>query len=350
MTELRWGEFADVAVRKMAGVKPGDTFLVLADTWTSMEIAQACLIAGLNAGANAQLLVIPKMTRTDTREFNPSTTGAILGADVILSLCEVSYLYKEAGRRARDKGIRISATVPRGMEDYVIEGILDIDTPAMIEMMDKMKVLWEKTDACKVTSPLGTDISFRLGDRPAFPEPGIVSDEYPLAYFPGGLVASGPIEETVNGTIVIDGSISPGGLITTPVTCHLEKGVITEIESGPDANAWRSRLEATGDPNAFNLAHFTVGVNPRAKMSGVHIQDERVYGSVTFGFGHQDRDFQGTAGVAKTHCDAVLNSPSVYFDDVLLCEKNKFNPDLDLGVVRVGMNPDDVTFNFTVSK
>jgi hypothetical protein len=37
-----------------------------------MEIAEACLIAGVNAEANAQLLVIPKMSRTDMREFNPS--------------------------------------------------------------------------------------------------------------------------------------------------------------------------------------------------------------------------------------------------------------------------------------
>jgi len=304
-----------------------------------MEIAQACLIAGLNAKANAQLLVIPKMSRTDTREFNPSTAGAILGADVILGLCEVTFIYKEATRKARDMGVRIAATVPRGMEDYVIEGLLDIDYAAMIRMMDKIKDLWEKTDVCKVTSPLGTDISFRLTGRRAWPEDGIAREE-DCGYFPGGLVAIGPIEETINGTIVIDGSISPGGLINVPIICHVEKGVITEIESGPDANAWRSRLEATGDPKAFNVAHFTVGVNPRAELSGVHIQDERLYGSVTFGFGHQDRQFGGTAGVAKIHCDGILISPSIYLDGVLLCEKNRFNPDLGLDAVRVGINPE----------
>jgi hypothetical protein len=42
MTELRWGEFADVAVRRMANVKPGENLLILADTWTDIEIAQGC--------------------------------------------------------------------------------------------------------------------------------------------------------------------------------------------------------------------------------------------------------------------------------------------------------------------
>jgi hypothetical protein len=42
-----------------------------------LEIAEACLIAGTNAKANAQLLAIPRMSQTDTSEFNPSAAGAI---------------------------------------------------------------------------------------------------------------------------------------------------------------------------------------------------------------------------------------------------------------------------------
>jgi leucyl aminopeptidase (aminopeptidase T) len=163
------------------------------------------------------------------------------------------------------------------------------------------------------------------------PELGIAVEPGQGAYFPGELVAIAPIEETINGTVVIDGSVTPGGLVSVPITCYLEKGVITASESGPDANVWRSRLESTGDPKAFHLAHFTVGLNPRAKMSGVHIQDERVYGSVTFGIGHQDRDFRGTVGVAKIHSDAVLVSPTIYLDGALMLENNKFNPDLGMG-------------------
>jgi len=32
----------------------------MADTWTNMETAEACMIAGINAKANAQLPVIPR--------------------------------------------------------------------------------------------------------------------------------------------------------------------------------------------------------------------------------------------------------------------------------------------------
>ena len=39
----RWKDFADIAVQRMAGVKPGEKLLVLADTETDQEVAQACL-------------------------------------------------------------------------------------------------------------------------------------------------------------------------------------------------------------------------------------------------------------------------------------------------------------------
>ena len=51
MAVLRWGEFGEVAVRTYAQVKPGENLLIMADTWTSMEIAEACLVGGINAKA-----------------------------------------------------------------------------------------------------------------------------------------------------------------------------------------------------------------------------------------------------------------------------------------------------------
>ena len=43
---------------------------------------------------------------------------------------------------------------------------------------------------------------------------------------------------------VLDVDYPGNGLVSTPITCHLEKGVITAIEGGADANAWRSSLES----------------------------------------------------------------------------------------------------------
>jgi leucyl aminopeptidase (aminopeptidase T) len=66
-------------------------------------------------------------------------------------------------------------------------------------------------------------------------------------------------------------------------------------------------------------------------LCGHGLQDEHVLGAVTFGFGDQDPSYEGTVGPATVHLDVVLASPTITIDGVVMCEKNKLNPDLGLG-------------------
>ena len=331
MSVMQWGEFGEIAVRMMGQVKAGENLLILADTWTDMEIAEACLIAGINAKANAQLLVIPRMASTDTTELGVPAAGAILGADVIVGLCETMFVEKEATNKAREKGTRIASTSVAGMEEFAVEGILNVDYPQMVKVAERVCELWEKTEVCRVTSPLGTDISFHMKGRPALVGDGMATAPGEADFFPGVSAANAPIEETIEGTIVIDGNVPPGRLVNAPVTCRLEKGVIVEIEGGANASALRAHFEESGEATAFHLCHFTIGLNPRAKTSGSTHQDEHVLGAITFGFGSQDPDFKGTVGPCGVHADVVLMSAKVELDGVVMVEKNRLNADLGLG-------------------
>jgi len=331
LAKWRWGEFGKIAVEMMAQAKGGETLVILADTWTDIDIAKACLEAGINAGVDTQLVVFPRISQTDTRDFNASMAGAIQGADVVLGLCKTQFVQKAASRVAREGGTRMVSTVPQGIEDYVIEGIVQVDYRKMVEVGERICELWEATELCRLESPLGTDIEFQLKGRPALLGDGMATEPGEADFFPGVQVSIAPVEATINGTVVIDGSISPGGLVREPVTCELEEGVITSIEGGPDASGWESRLRSTGDPKAFHLCHYTIGLNPQAKMTGNMIEDERVVGAVTFGFGNQDPKFEGDVGAASVHADVVLVSPTIYLDSKIMCEKNRLNPDMGLG-------------------
>ena len=89
-----------------------------------------------------------------------------MGADVIVGLCETMFVEKEATNKAREKGTRIASTSVEGMETFAIEGILNVDYAHMVKVAERVCELWEKTDVCRVTSPLGTDITFNM-KRPA---------------------------------------------------------------------------------------------------------------------------------------------------------------------------------------
>ena len=333
MTVLRWNEWGEAVVRMMVEAKPGENLLILTDTGLNTEIGEACLAAGINAKANTQLMVIPQLSSKDYTRDLPSVAGALVGADVIVILGPAQNASIEAAMiESREKSGRVTQCEPLNNEDWIIEGVLDVDYELMSEIASRICELWSNTEICQLISPLGTDISFRLKGRPALRGDGRAISPGDADFFPGATPSIAPVEETINGTVVVDGTLdAPLGRVSEPVTLQLAKGVITSIEGGADADALRARLESTGDPKALAVCHWNVGISPRARMGNKMAEDEMVMGAITFGFGNQDPIFQGTVGTAKMHSDVVLTSGTIILDGVVMCENNKLNPDLGLG-------------------
>jgi len=48
MSIIKWSKFAEKTVKELAQVKEGENLLILSDTNTNMDIAEACLFAGLD--------------------------------------------------------------------------------------------------------------------------------------------------------------------------------------------------------------------------------------------------------------------------------------------------------------
>lgn len=333
MTILRWGEWGEAVVRIMADAKPGENLLILTNTGINTELGHACLVGGINAKANTQLMIIPQMTSRDFSRELPTVVGAIEASDVIIALGPAPNASIETALlRFREKGGRLTSCEHQEIDDWVIGGVLDVDYELMSKVANRICELWSSTELCRVTSSLGTDVSFQLKGRPALPGDGRALRPGDMDYFPGATPSIAPVESTINGIVVIDGTLDdPLGRVSEPVTLHLESGVINKIEGGDDADALRTRLHSTGDPKALAVCHWNVGINPRARLGNGMAQDEMVMGAITFGFGSQDPIFQGTVGPAKMHSDVVLTSGTIILDGVVMIENGVLNPELGLG-------------------
>ena len=233
------------------------------------------------------------------------------------------------------KGCRAISTVPVGIEEYCLRGVGDVDFDKMLYNAELMKKLWETTTDVRVTSEAGTDFSFKfaVGDdrRPVVMGDGAASEPSEVDFFPGIQVNVMPVEETVNGTIVVDASLSPGGLVSENVTLTVVNGKITSIEGGKSAAEWKAYLEGFGDPAEtfiYDMAHFSVGLNPQAHISGNMIEDERVVGAITLGFGNKSLDFGGPRRRSIYHVDAVIASPTIYLDGKVQNWGTKLNKEL----------------------
>lgn len=326
-SNLKWDEFAEVTVTKLMCPEVGDPFLVLADTATDLGLAQACLAAGLRAGADAQLLVYERKAWGEAAHFGPIISDAIRASRFILGF-HSNFVGSQAARDARAKGARILATQPWGIEDFLISGVLDVDYDAMVHNGKIVAKLWEETEECIVVSEVGTDIRFKLAPRQSILGDGMVTDDGEVDYYPGVQVSIAPIEETINGKIVVDASDNVQGVVREPYTMQIENGVIKAIEGGLEANKMRTWLKTRNDETIYHLCHFTVGLNPKAGITGNMIEDERLLGSVDFGFGNQDPKFGGTVGLSPYHMDVVLASPTIYLDGKIMFDKNELNKEL----------------------
>jgi leucyl aminopeptidase (aminopeptidase T) len=324
---LYWEEFAEATITRLMRPEPGDPLLIITDTSNEMNLAEAYLAAGLRAGADAQLLVQRRPTRGVASEPRPIVSEAILASKLILDFGDAIDRYP-ATLEARSKGTRVLATDVRGVEDYVVRALLDIDVEAMIRNAERVAQLWDQTKHCRVTSPQGTDVSFELMPRKSVIGDGALSRDGEMDFYPGAQVSIAPVEETINGTIVIDASDSVQGVVQNPYSLTLKNGVITAVEGGKEADVMRNWLESHNDEKIYRLCHFSIGLNPQAGISGNMIEDERMLAAVDFGFGYQDPKFGGTVGLSPYHEDIMLATPTIYLDGKEMSGGGKLNPEM----------------------
>jgi leucyl aminopeptidase (aminopeptidase T) len=323
-SNLRWEEFAEATIRQLVRPKLDEPLLIIADTSNHVELAEALLAAGLRSGADCQLLIKKRFTQGTESRPGPVLSEAIRASKLILSLCG-GIVRAPATIAARGAGARLLSTELDGIEDYVVRALLDVDQEAMIRNGNRVMQLWDNASSCRVTSPQGTDVTFALKPRPSIVGDGALSEDGEVDFFPGVQVSIAPVEETINGSIVVDASDSVQRVVATPYVFQLRNGRVISIEGGREANAVRNWMETRSDPSIYCLSHFSVGLNPQAGISGNMIEDERMLTAVDFGFGYQDPKFNGTIGTSPYHLDVMLATPTIVLDGIEMSGGGKLN-------------------------
>lgn len=77
----------------------------------------------------------------------------------------------------------------------------------------------------------------------------------------------------------------------------------------PIYEAGKPLLEMLGEGDGRMLAEFGIGTNDKARITGVVLEDEKVYGTIYVAFG-SNNTFGGTVA-AGVHIDGVVQKPVV---------------------------------------
>lgn len=322
---MNWevAQAAMMLIKDVMLVKPGENIVITGDTGSTEEILEATASAVKAVGGIPVVIRVPLPDRAHLEPPRP-LAEAIKASDVWIEYALRPIFFTEAYLSAVEAGTRY-LNLARAQIDWFVRTIGKVDYPGMIELGDILVEMTNNADKVRVTCPGGTDITGQNGDRKSHNH-GPASEKG-KSYMLGGQVGWCPIEETVTGTIVFRGMISyPEALnrLEHPIKIAVEKGIITEISGGPQAEVLDKWLRGFNDPNMLRFAHFTYGFNPGATISEYIVESERAYGVHVFGFGRQLPLIGGKTWDAPGHTDGIVLNPSVWLDGVLVEKDGRF--------------------------
>jgi 2,5-dihydroxypyridine 5,6-dioxygenase len=327
--ELELGKAGYVVAFQMCRIRKGETVLLTVDSVmdfkTVAETAKACEAAG------GKVMVAWHSTpngygKVADPQLPESLKKAIPAADVWIEFNNQWLLYStpwiEAMSNGRTRYLFLGGLDP----ERIVRCIAKLDMDLQEKFQNKVVELTHKAKKMRITTPMGTDISFEnVSKRPITNE---LRADMPGPHFLVGQIGWAPAEQSINGVIVFDGSFSGGGeadlgILAHPIELIIKKGRITEIKGQLEAEKMKGWLEKLGDQNMYNLAHVCYGFNPGAVLTGLCTEDERVWGSTEWGQGYQGPMFKGSLPEAVSHADGICLNSTVWVDDAQLLKEGK---------------------------
>lgn len=328
--EYELGKAATNLTKELFKLKPGETFVITADTESDPQVVNATARAAFAVGAKPMVI------------WMASPLGVGKAADPMLPLEALSAALKEADAwvefnnkwllystpfdiaMKENKKLRYLCLV--GMDaDMMVRCIGRVGYPALKEFEETITKMTEKAKHVRLTTPAGEDVEFDNDpERPISCETGYA--DTPGPHMMAGQIGWAPVFESINGVIVFDGSLVPPflGVLEEPVKLHIEKGKVVKFEGGKEAVEYEAWLKSFNDPMMLRMAHVCYGFNPGARLSGDILEDERVWGGTEWGLGQVGPMYVPPDGIpGPSHTDGICLNTSVWLDGKQITDKGK---------------------------
>ncbi len=215
-------------------------------------------------------------------------------------------------------------TVGAYIDEGVLENELSADYEEVAALTRTLADRLQGSSSVHITTALGTDLRLSVERRPWLLDTGLLRGRGVYGNLPAGEVFAAPLENSAEGVLVIDKSL-PGLVLSEPVRVRFERGRAVDIEGGPGAEyLLRAIQEAERKPNgkwSRTIAEFGIGTNPKARLQGNIMTDEKVLGTVHIAIGRND--MFGGKSPAPLHVDGVIGEPTVRVDGEVFIEDGR---------------------------
>ncbi len=335
--EYELGKAADTLTRELFALKPGETFVITADTESDRRVVDATARAAFAVGAKP-LVIWTASPLGVGKAADPMLPVEALAATLSKADAWVEFnnqwlLYSTAYDMAVAANDKLRHLCLVGMNvDMMIRCIGRVNYPVLGEFLSVLRDVTMEAKEMRMTTPAGEDLTFRNSDDPNHLFTFATGyAETPGSHMMAGQISWTPELDSVNGHLVFDGSLVPPlGKLTAPIDLTLEKGSITHIAGGNEAREFEAWLKAFNHPQMLKVAHASWSFHPGAKLTGDIVEDERVWGSTEWGIGNIGPSLIAPAGIpGPSHTDGICLNTSAWVDGKQIMDEGRMtHPEL----------------------
>lgn len=197
--------------------------------------------------------------------------------------------------------------------DMLTEGALALSSEEHLALQTSARRLLAsllEVKRVRVTSPNGTDISFSVQGRDFYTDTKYDWKRFKWLNLPTGEVIAGPVENSLNGTLVCDLAVGGIGPISSPITITARNGRAERFDCSDHSLQKRIESALSIDQMARHVGEFAFGLNGRARLSANFLEAEKYGGTIHIAFGNNE-DYPGGMNNSATHMDFLVSLPTV---------------------------------------
>jgi leucyl aminopeptidase (aminopeptidase T) len=317
---------ANKIIKELLAVKPEEEVLICIDSESDMRMANAFAAATTEVGAEYTIAMMPTRTKDKSTTVSKTLQKAMEGCDVFIPMTRSSgapAYHPKMKQLLLDKKIRECCMVLRDIDNYIKGGALANYEEVYADGKELCEI-WRNKKKFTMTTPAGTNLTAEMISAEPIIECGVARNPGESMAFSDGEVSVGPVDFTMNGTLVLDGPMCYFGSPIEPVRMTIKDGKVASIDGGDRRVVGEFKKLFATIENSDNIAEIGIGLNPASLQNGDFEEEKKARGTVHIAFG--DGTYYGQtdpSSRSQVHIDAVLYAPTVTFDGDLIVEEGK---------------------------
>jgi len=253
-----------------------ENLLIITDPNTA-EIGQALYEAGSQVSDRVLMVMMPS-THRHGQEPPAPVADLMRRQHVVIAATRYSLTHTRARLISSKDGARI-ATMPGVTRSMFIEGGMTTDFDTLQSNIASMARILRKHRNVIISNQEGESLEMAIAGRWNLEDNGICNRPGQVTNLPAGKIFAEIKPESVSGVIKINGTWDSAS-VSEPISIVIDEGNIVDIQASNEGVLNDQIMEFIDERmDSIKIIEFGFGMNPKARISGSALEDEKVLGS-----------------------------------------------------------------------